>query len=301
MVFSSFHLTEGRIAPLYCGRFKLTFERPLVMGILNVTPDSFSDGGCFLAHDDALQKAEKMIAEGADLLDIGGESTRPGSIPIQIDVELNRVIPLLDDLKRFNIPLSIDTYKPEIMSAAIDSGCDMINDIWSFRKPGAIDAVRDKNVGLCVMHMLGDPRTMQISLPVYRDIISNVRNFLSERIDFLRSEGIKLERICVDPGFGFGKTTIKDNYELLAALQKVAPSRPDNLSYPVLVGISRKAMLGAVISDKPPEKRIAASVSAALCAIERGAAIVRVHDVGATVDALNIWLEVHNMMRQRNI
>ncbi|MDU0810143.1 MAG: dihydropteroate synthase [Burkholderia sp.] len=278
------------------------FERPLVMGILNVTPDSFSDSGYFLSHDDALRKAERMIADGADILDIGGESTRPGSISVSIDMELDRIIPLIDALKSFNIPLSIDTYKPEIMRAAIDSGGDMINDIWGFRHPGAIDAVRNNNTGLCVMHMLGEPRTMQISIPVYHDIVSDVRNFLSGRVDTLISEGIRPERICVDPGFGFGKTAVKDNYNMLAALPEVAPYRYDNRPYPVLVGISRKTMLGAIIGGKkPPEKRVAASISAALCAVERGAAIIRVHDVGATVDALNIWLEVRNATKYRYI
>ncbi|WP_425485239.1 dihydropteroate synthase [Burkholderia guangdongensis] len=287
--------------PLRCGRFTLTFERPLVMGILNATPDSFSDGGRFLARDDALRQAERMLAEGADLLDIGGESTRPGAPPVPLDEELARVIPLIDALRPLGVPLSVDTYKPAVMRAALAAGADLINDIWGFRQPGAIDAVRDGDCGLCAMHMLGEPRTMQVHEPDYRDVVADVRDFLAARADALMQAGIAPERICVDPGFGFGKAVVEHNYALLAALPDTAPARPAGRPYPILAGMSRKSMLGAVIGGKPPAERIAASVAAAVCAAERGAAIVRVHDVGATVDALKVWQAVRDAARHHNI
>ncbi|KVQ99808.1 dihydropteroate synthase [Burkholderia ubonensis] len=286
-------------APLQCGRFTLTFERPLVMGILNATPDSFSDGGRFLAHDDALRQAERMLAEGADILDIGGESTRPGAPPVPLDEELARVIPLVEALRPLNVPLSIDTYKPAVMRAALAAGADLINDIWGFRQAGAIDAVRDGNCGLCAMHMLGEPQTMQVHEPDYRDVAADVREFLAERAQALMDAGVAAERICVDPGFGFGKAVIEHNYALLAALPDTTPARPDGRPYPILAGMSRKSMLGAVIGDKPPIERVAASVAAAVCAVERGAAIVRVHDVAETVDALKIWSAVRGAARHR--
>ncbi|KWD62521.1 dihydropteroate synthase [Burkholderia ubonensis] len=286
-------------APLQCGRFTLTFERPLVMGILNATPDSFSDGGRFLAHDDALRQAERMLAEGADILDIGGESTRPGAPPVPLDEELARVIPLVEALRPLNVPLSIDTYKPVVMRAALAAGADLINDIWGFRQAGAIDAVRDGNCGLCAMHMLGEPQTMQVHEPDYRDVVADVREFLAERAQALMDAGVAAERICVDPGFGFGKAVIEHNYALLAALPDTTPARPDGRPYPILAGMSRKSMLGAVIGDKPPIERVAASVAAAVCAVERGAAIVRVHDVAETVDALKIWSAVRGAARHR--
>ncbi|KVU09534.1 dihydropteroate synthase [Burkholderia ubonensis] len=286
-------------APLQCGRFTLTFERPLVMGILNATPDSFSDGGRFLAHDDALRQAERMLAEGADILDIGGESTRPGAPPVPLDEELARVIPLVEALRPLNVPLSIDTYKPAVMRAALAAGADLINDIWGFRQAGAIDAVRDGNCGLCAMHMLGEPQTMQVHEPDYRDVVVDVRDFLAERAQALMDAGVAAERICVDPGFGFGKAVIEHNYALLAALPDTTPARPDGRPYPILAGMSRKSMLGVVIGDKPPIERVAASVAAAVCAVERGAAIVRVHDVAETVDALKIWSAVRGAARHR--
>ncbi len=286
-------------APLQCGRFKLTFERPLVMGILNATPDSFSDGGRYLARDDALRQAERMLADGVDLIDIGGESTRPGAPPVSLDEELARVIPLVEALHALDVPLSIDTYKPAVMRASLEAGADLINDIWGFRQPGAIDAVRGSDCGLCAMHMLGEPQTMQVHEPDYRDVVTDVRDFLAGRAQALTAAGIAPERICVDPGFGFGKAVVDDNYALLAALPDTAPARPDGRPYPILAGMSRKSMLGAVIGGKPPLERVAASVAAALCAVERGAAIVRVHDVAATVDALKIWHAVRGAARHQ--
>jgi dihydropteroate synthase len=272
--------------PLQCGRFKLTFERPLVMGILNVTPDSFSDGGKYAMRDDALREAERMMLDGVDIIDIGGESTRPGAPPVPLDEELERVIPLVEQLRGANVPLSVDTYKPEVMRHALNAGADLINDIWGFRMPGAIGAVRDSNCGLCVMHMLGEPQTMQLGEPVYEDVVSEVRHFLEERVATLQQAGIARERISVDPGFGFGKAVIEHNYALLAHLPDTAPRAEP--PYPILAGMSRKSMVGAVVGRPAPE-RVAGSIAAAVCAAERGAAILRVHDVAQTIDSLKVW------------
>nr|WP_229012165.1 dihydropteroate synthase [Paraburkholderia gardini] len=272
--------------PMQCGRFTLSFERPLVMGILNVTPDSFSDGGLFVAQADALRQAERMLLDGADIIDIGGESTRPGAPPVPLDEELERVIPLIEQLRGANVPLSIDTYKPEVMRHALAAGADLINDIWGFRMPGAIDVVRDSQCGLCVMHMLGEPQTMQTGEPVYDDVVREVREFLEERVGALTAAGVAKARISVDPGFGFGKAVVEHNYALLAALRDTAPR--SEAPFPILAGMSRKSMLGAVTGRSAPE-RGAASVAAAVCAAERGAAIIRVHDVAETVDALKVW------------
>ncbi|MDB5782199.1 dihydropteroate synthase [Caballeronia mineralivorans] len=275
--------------PLHCGRFTLSFERPLIMGILNVTPDSFSDGGRFVARDAALAQAADMIRDGADIIDIGGESTRPGAPPVPLDEELERVIPVIDALRAAGVALSIDTYKPAVMRAALNAGADMVNDIWGLRREGALDAVKDSTCGVCVMHMLGEPQTMQIHEPVYRDVVTEVREFFEERVRTLTSEGIAVERICLDPGFGFGKSVIDHNYALLAHF---AETRPSNLRVPLLAGMSRKSMLGAVTGRTQPAERVAASVAAAVCAAQRGAAIVRVHDVAATSDALKVWQAV---------
>jgi dihydropteroate synthase len=285
---------------MQCGRFKLTFERPLVMGILNITPDSFSDGGKYATREDALREAERMIADGADIIDIGGESTRPGAPPVPLDEELERVIPLIEQLRGMNVPLSVDTYKPEVMRHALRAGADLINDIWGFRMPGAIDAVRDSACGLCVMHMLGEPQTMQLGEPAYEDVVSEVRHFLEERVATLQQAGIARERISVDPGFGFGKAVVEHNYALLAHLPETAPQAVPR--YPILAGMSRKSMVGAVVG-RPPAERVAGSIAAAVCAAERGAAILRVHDVAQTVDSLKVWATMRdaaNHGRARN-
>lgn len=269
-------------ATLQCGRFRLGLTRPLVMGILNVTPDSFSDGGRFVGYDAARARAEQMIREGADLIDIGGESTRPGAPPVPLDEELARVLPLIGALRDTGVPISIDTYKPDVMRAALDAGADLINDIWGLRQPGAIDAVRHARCGLCVMHMLGEPRTMQRD-PVYQDVVADVRGFLEERIVALEQAGIARERLCVDPGFGFGKT-VEHNFTLLRRLPDTVPA-----GVPILTGLSRKSMIGVVTGRSAPHERVAGSIAGTLAAIERGAAIVRVHDVAASVDALKVW------------
>jgi dihydropteroate synthase len=280
---TSTHTTEAAQA-LQCGRFTLTFERPLVMGILNVTPDSFSDGGRFLSRDDAMQRAERMLADGADIIDIGGESTRPGAPPVPLDEELERVVPIVEALRGMNVPISVDTYKPAVMRAVLDAGADLINDIWGLRQEGALDAVKDSNCGLCVMHMLGEPRTMQVHEPVYEDVVADVQKFFEERLEAIKNAGIATERVSLDPGYGFGKT-VAHNYALLANLTATLPS---GTHHALLAGMSRKSMLGAV-TGRAAGERLAASIAAAVCAAERGASIIRVHDVAETVDALKVW------------
>ena len=252
------------------------------MGILNVTPDSFSDGGSYSALEFALSHAEQMIADGVDIIDIGGESTRPGIPPVPLDEELRRVMPVIYALRDCGKPLSIDTYKPEVMREALIAEVDMINDINGFRAPGAIDAVRDSAAGLCVMHMQGDPQTMQ-QQPSYGDVVQEVIAFLQERVLALHAAGVQHDRLCIDPGFGFGKS-VEHNYDLLRNTRRLI----DTLELPLLAGMSRKSMIGA-ITGKPLDQRLAGSLGAALAAAAQGAMIIRVHDVAETVDALNVW------------
>lgn len=268
---------------LQCGRFDFKLDkRPLVMGILNVTPDSFSDGGKFQSLEFAVERAEQMAAAGADMIDIGGESTRPGSPSVPVADELARVLPAVYALAGMEKPLSVDTCKPEVMREAIIAGADMINDINGFRAPGAIEAVANSDCGICVMHMQGTVQHMQ-DQPVYTDVVGEVIAFLRERVDALVAGGVDRERICVDPGFGFGKT-VEHNYQLLRHLGRIR----DEVGLPVLAGMSRKSMIGAV-TGRGVEQRLAGSLSAALAAVAHGARIVRVHDVEDTVDALKVW------------
>ncbi|SAI65592.1 dihydropteroate synthase [Bordetella ansorpii] len=264
-----------------CGRFELDLERPLVMGIVNVTPDSFSDGGAHDDTDSAVAHARQLIAQGAHILDLGGESTRPGADPVSIEDELRRLLPVIEALRDCGVPLSIDTFKPEVMRAVLDAGADMINDIYGFRQPGAIEAVAQSRCGVCVMHMKGEPRTMQ-EAPEYADLLGEIGVFLGARAQRLRAAWVDPRRIVLDPGFGFGKT-MDQNYQLLRRLSSLRVS-----SYPLLVGLSRKSMIGAA-TGKPVQDRLAGSVAAALACVARGAAIVRVHDVAETVDALRVW------------
>ena len=267
---------------LDCGGKPLDLSRPRVMGILNVTPDSFSDGGSFLALDDALRQAVRMVDEGADILDIGGESTRPGAVGVSVEEEMARVVPVIERLRdAVDVPLSIDTSKPEIMRAAVAAGAGMVNDVSALRAPGAIAAAAQLAVPVCLMHMRGEPRTMQAA-PQYADVVADILDFLAARVSASEAGGVERGRLLIDPGFGFGKT-VAHNLELLRDLGQFA-----RLGLPVLVGISRKSVLGAV-TGQPVEGRLAASVAAAVMAVERGARIVRVHDVRATVDALNLW------------
>jgi dihydropteroate synthase len=268
---------------LQCGRFGYDLaQRPLVMGILNVTPDSFSDGGRYQALEFAVERAEQMIKDGVDIIDIGGESTRPGSPSVPVDEELRRVMPAIYALRELGYPLSVDTCKPEVMREAIIAGADMINDINGFRSPGAIDAVKDGDCALCVMHMQGTPQDMQAS-PEYADVMADVIAFLRERVDALLAAGVARERIIVDPGFGFGKR-VEHNYALLRNISRME----SELGLPVLAGLSRKSMIGAV-TGRSVEQRLAGSLGGALAAVAQGARIVRVHDVAETVDALRVW------------
>ncbi|WP_198118732.1 dihydropteroate synthase [Massilia rhizosphaerae] len=268
---------------LQCGRFGYNLaQRPLVMGILNVTPDSFSDGGRYQALEFAVERAEQMIKDGVDIIDIGGESTRPGSPSVPADEELRRVMPALYALRELGYPLSIDTCKPDVMREAIIAGADMINDINGFRAPGAIEAVKDSDCALCVMHMQGTPQDMQVQ-PAYGDVVADVIAFLRERIAALLAAGVARERITIDPGFGFGKS-VAHNYALLQSISRME----SELGQPVLAGLSRKSMIGAV-TGRSVEQRLAGSLAGALAAVAQGARIVRVHDVAETVDALKVW------------
>jgi dihydropteroate synthase len=252
------------------------------MGILNVTPDSFSDGGRYQGLEFAVSHVEEMIVEGATMIDIGGESTRPGSPGVPLAEELERVMPTLYALRTLDCALSVDTCKPEVMREAIIAGADMINDINGFRAPGAIEAVRDSDCGLCVMHMQATPQTMQ-QAPSYVDVVGEVIDFLTARVEEMLRAGIARERICIDPGFGFGKT-VEHNYALLRNLGRIGRE----VGLPVLAGLSRKSMIGAV-TGKPVEGRVAGSIGGALAAVAHGARILRVHDVAETVDALKVW------------
>lgn len=251
------------------------------MGIVNVTPDSFSDGGRFGSIEAAVRQAQQLMDEGADILDIGGESTRPGAAPVAAAEELDRVLPVLERIADSPVPLSIDTYKPEVMVAALAAGASMVNDVKALREPGALDAVVRSDAAVCLMHMRGTPQTMQLD-PKYGDVVGEVCAFLHDRIAACEAAGIDRERIVVDPGFGFGKTKAH-NIDLLRHLDKVTA-----LGLPVLAGLSRKSVLGTITARNVGE-RVPSSVAAALVAVYRGAAIVRVHDVGATRDALAVY------------
>ncbi|NBV18282.1 dihydropteroate synthase [Janthinobacterium sp.] len=266
--------------------FNLSGAQALVMGILNITPDSFSDAGQYQHLESALSRAEQMIADGADILDIGGESSRPGAPPLPLREELQRVMPVLYALRDCGKPLSVDTYKPEVMREAILAGADMINDINGFRAPGAIEAVQGSDCALCIMHMQNVPETMQ-QQPQYEDVVREVIAFLRERVDTMVAAGIARERLCVDPGFGFGKT-VEQNYALLRATRQLR----SELGLPVLAGLSRKSMVGAV-TGRPVGQRLAGSIAGALAAVAQGAEIIRVHDVAETVDALKVWRMAH--------
>jgi dihydropteroate synthase len=262
---------------------------PLVMGVINVTPDSFHDGGRFAAPADAIAHALRLVDEGADLLDLGGESTRPGAAPVSPDEELARVLPVLEAVRDAGVPISIDTRHPEVMRAVLAAGAAMINDVNALRAPGAIEAVVGTDASVCLMHMQGEPRTMQ-QAPRYGDVVAEVTAFLQERIDACVAAGIDLGRIVVDPGFGFGKR-LEDNVALARALPELARLAP------VLVGFSRKSMIGALTGRAATADRLAGSLAAALSAARAGAAIVRVHDVAATRDALAVWRQLEGEER----
>ena len=268
-----------------CGRFLFDFAQrqyPIVMGILNATPDSFSDGGMFRTPQDALAQAERMIANGVDLIDIGGESTRPGAEPVALQEELDRVLPVIEALKNCGVALSIDTYKAETMRQALHAGVDCVNDVWALRQEGAVNAVLESsNCGIVLMHMQRDPLTMQFD-PEYQDVIAEVSSFLKERAQALIVAGVQANRIAIDPGFGFGKS-LEHNLNMLKNFADFS-----KVGFPVLAGISRKSMLGK-LTGKNTNERIAPSVAAAIMAADRGARIVRVHDVPETVDVFKLW------------
>ena len=266
-----------------CAGRPLRLDRPRVMGIVNVTPDSFSDGGAHFDADSAIAHGLQLAEEGAAILDIGGESTRPGAQEIPIEEELRRTIPVIEALaKRTSLPISIDTSKPEVMRAAIEAGAGMINDVYGLRREGALDAAAALKVPVVLMHMLGEPRTMQAN-PEYDDVVGEVHRFLAERIFAAEMAGIAKKHIVVDPGFGFGKTT-QHNLQLLAQLRRFT-----ELGVPVLAGLSRKKTIGELTGREDPRERIFGSLAAHLVAAQNGAMLLRVHDVAATVDALKVW------------
>ena len=270
---------------LRCGRFTLSLRRPLVMGVLNLTRDSFSDGGRYLDPRAALEHARQLAYDGADIIDIGAESTRPGAAPVPEAEEAARVLPLLSALAAIELPLSVDTRKPGVMRAAIDSGASMINDVAALRAPGAVDTVASSDVAVCLMHMQGDPQTMQAA-PEYGDVVADVASFLRQRVQVCRDAGIAEDRIVIDPGFGFGKR-VDHNLAMLQRLNELTA-----LGLPLLAGLSRKATIGR-LTGREPGDRLAGSLGAALSAVAHGASIVRVHDVRETVDALKVWNSAH--------
>ena len=268
---------------LHCGRFQFPLTQPLVMGIVNVTPDSFSDGGRYFSAAMAIEHGLRLQAEGAQILDIGGESTRPGSAPVSAEEEIARVIPVLEGLRDAGVALSVDTMKPEVMAAALAAGADMINDVRGFEAPGALQAVANSNCGLCLMHMRGMPQTMQVD-PVYSEVVAEVADYLRQRLAAAEAAGIERRRMLIDPGFGFGKT-LAHNLALFKNLPELADISP------LLAGVSRKSFLGA-LTGRSTEDRLLPSVIAALLAVQGGAAVVRVHDVRETVEALRLWQDL---------
>ena len=263
-------------------RFEINLATPKVMGIVNVTPDSFSDGREHANLSSALKHCELLLKQGADILDIGGESTRPGAQEVSLEEELQRVLPVVKEAVRLNVPISVDTYKPQVMQAVLDAGADIINDIWALRQKGALEVIaKHAGCGVCLMHMHAQPLDMQVH-PMEGLAVPKVVAFLQERVQALLALGVSKERMALDPGIGFGKTVLQ-NFELLAHQKQLSA-----LGYPLLVGWSRKSSLGAVTGCEVGE-RLVPSVAAALLAVERGAKVVRVHDVEATVQALAVW------------
>jgi dihydropteroate synthase len=263
---------------LRCGRFSFSLDKPLVMGVVNITPDSFSDGGRFFDTASAIDHARRLAEEGADIVDIGGESTRPGAAPISDQQELDRVMPVLEKIS--DLCVSVDTRRPAVMKAALDAGASMINDVQALQEAGAIDAVRNRNCAVCLMHMKGVPATMQQD-PHYDDVVGEVKTFLKERLAAARAAGVAAERLVADPGFGFGKTATH-NLVLLKRLGELA------LGVPLIAGLSRKSTIGR-ITGRPAHERLAGSLAMALLALQGGAKILRVHDVKETKDVVAVW------------
>ena len=279
-----------------CGARTLDLSSPRIMGVLNVTPDSFTDGGQLyrdgrVATDALLARAEQMLAEGADIMDVGGESTRPGAASVSEAEELDRVVTAVEALaQHFDAIISVDSSTPSVMRESARRGAGLLNDVRGFQRPQALQAAAESGLALCVVHMQGEPDTMQTA-PTYSDVLQDISDFLSRRLAHLSDVGIDLDRVIIDPGFGFGKTA-EQNFELLARLGVLC-----NQDQPILVGLSRKSMISSVL-DRPPEQRMVASVALALMAVERGARIVRVHDVAATFDALSMWQTTRHALSQ---
>jgi len=269
---------------LHAGSFRLSLARPLIMGIVNVTPDSFSDGGKFSSTQAAIDHALQLAKDGADILDIGGESTRPGAIFVPIDEEKRRVLPVIQALAQVGLVVSIDTRKPEVMQAALDAGAVMVNDVMALRAPGALQIVAKRDAAVCLMHMQGEPQTMQHA-PIYQDVVQEVNTFLEERVAACIQAGISRQRIIIDPGFGFGKT-LPNNLALLKNLAVLTVGE-----VPVMAGLSRKSMLG-ILSGRGSGDREYAGVAAHIIALNQGARLLRVHDVAAMRDALAVWTAV---------
>jgi dihydropteroate synthase len=267
---------------LDCAGTQLDLTRPKVMGILNVTPDSFYDGGDFVSPEHAITHAEQMLLDGADIIDIGGESTRPGAEAVSEQEELDRVVPVIEAIKqRLSVIVSIDTSKPVVMREAVAGGAGLINDVMALQAPGAVETVSTLNVPVCLMHMQGEPRTMQQD-PHYADVVADIMSFFEQRADECVAGGIAKERLLLDPGFGFGKT-LEHNLTLLKYLGEFM-----HIGLPLLVGISRKSMIGSILDDAPVNERLYGSLAAAVLAVGKGASIVRVHDVRPTVEALKV-------------
>jgi dihydropteroate synthase len=271
---------------LQCGAKRLDLSRPIVMGVLNVTPDSFSDGGRFFALGAAVEQAHIMMAQGAAIIDIGGESTRPGAAPVPLEEELSRVLPVIERLAGSSAVISIDTTKPEVMRAAAAAGASLINDVKALQEPRTLEAALASNCAVCLMHMQGEPRTMQVA-PRYVDVVREVKAFLVARAHSCIDAGLAAQRIAIDPGFGFGKTKAH-NLEILRHLDELS-----ELDWPVVAGLSRKSMLGSILGRRDAD-RLSASVALAVMAALKGARIIRAHDVGATVDALKVVAAVRN-------
>lgn len=268
------------------GLKSLNFDKPVVMGIINVTPDSFSDGGVFTHVDAVVEQAGKMLEAGAQILDIGGESTRPGATPVSLAQELSRVVPAIESIRaHYDAIISIDTYKPEVMQAAVNAGAAMINDVFALRKPGALEMAVELDVPVCLMHMQNQPKNMQ-DTPNYYSVVGEVFDFLQTRIDEVERAGLKRDKIIIDPGFGFGKT-LDHNYQLLKHINKFT-----SLNVPVLAGMSRKSMIGELLNQAIGD-RLIGSISCAILAAERGANIIRVHDVVETMEAMRILNQLH--------
>jgi dihydropteroate synthase len=273
-------------SPLCCGRFLLDMQRPRIMGIVNLTDDSLSGDGWRGRADEAIAHGLQLVAEGAHILDLGAESSRPGAQPVSVQQEIDRLLPVLQGLAGCGVPLSIDTVKPDVMSVALAAGADMINDIYALRAPGALELLAKSNAGVCLMHMQGVPQNMQ-QKPQYNQVVQDVADFLAMRVAAAQHAGIALDRLCIDPGFGFGKT-LEHNLQLLRHLEMLTVT-----GLPVLVGVSRKSVLGA-LTGRAPSERVSAGIAAHMLAIVRGARILRVHDVAATRDAVAVFEAVEN-------